>query len=162
MKNKVTLIDSKYLTEYGFEPFCEDGELLFYSKFLPDKGGTVSLSPTVELKDGKPCKDWILKIKTISKATPAFGSIDLSCVCDNTEMLEKIFRFFTLPVTDGKRKNRSDAIAFIIENRIAHPRCRCCKVKTLCPETCENEVDNELIELVMQGKINEHNLKEYQ
>lgn len=158
MKNSIT---PKYLTGLGFEPFCEDGELLFYSRFLPDKGGTVSLSPTVELKDGNTSKDWILKIKTIGKATPAFGSIDLSCACDNTEMLEKIFRFFTLPMTDGKRKNRSDAIAFIVENRIAHPRCRCCKVK-LCSEACENNVDNELIELVIQGKINEHNLKEYQ
>ena len=47
---------------------------------------------------------------------------------------------------------RKEAIIYIMKNNINHPRCMCCKNK-LCSDNCEDKVDKELIQLVMERKL---------
>ena len=46
---------------------------------------------------------------------------------------------------------KEEAKKKIRDERIVHPRCKCCKV-TVCGELCEKTTDEELIKYVMEGK----------
>lgn len=57
-KKKIT---HEYLTDSGFTPFCEDGELLFYQKFI--YGGTVTFDSPFQDYAGS-ANGWRLTVKT--------------------------------------------------------------------------------------------------
>lgn len=47
---------------------------------------------------------------------------------------------------------KEEALFYIIKNNITHPRCAHCKNK-LCSDACEDKVDEELVQYVMEGKL---------
>ena len=51
--------------------------------------------------------------------------------------------------------NRIEAIKYIHKNNLVHPRCACCKA-IYCGNDCSNQVDEELIQLVMEGKLDNY------
>lgn len=58
----------------------------------------------------------------------------------------------TLEVKEVGNMTKEEAVAYIIKNNITHPRCRHCRNK-LCSDACEDQVDEELIQYVMEGKL---------
>ena len=68
-KKKIT---HEYLTDSGFTPFCEDGELLFYQKFI--YGGTVTFDMPFQSNAGS-ANGWRLTVKT--------PIIELKCRCSD-------------------------------------------------------------------------------
>ena len=69
-KKKIT---QEYLTDSGFTPFCEDGELLFYQKFID--GGTVTFDMPFQGYAGRLTNSWRLTVKT--------PLIELKCRCSD-------------------------------------------------------------------------------
>ena len=137
----------------GFKPFCEDGELLFYQKFTKD-GGTISFEPPHE--GSVACDtDWNLTINT--------PGLELKCKCDTDEKYRKILEFFQIKVGDAKTPmDRDKARKFIRDNRLTLPRCRRCSQFNYCDDNCERQADAELLQYVMDGNINETNIKDFQ
>ena len=146
-------ITEEYLTGLGFRPFCEDGELLFYQKFTKDRG-TISFEPP---REGLvTCDtDWNLIIKA--------SGLELKCKCDTDEKYKKILEFFQIKVDDAKTPmDRDKARKFISDNGLTLPRCRRCSQFNYCDDNCERQADAELLQYVMDGNINETNIKEFQ
>lgn len=65
-------ITGEYLTGLGFRPFCEDGELLFYQKFI--YGGTVTFDMPFR-GHAELTNSWRLTVKT--------PLIELKCRCSD-------------------------------------------------------------------------------
>lgn len=146
-------ITGEYLTGLGFKPFCEDGELLFYQKFTKDKG-TISFEPP---REGSVTCDteWNLTIKA--------PGLELKCKCGTDEKYRKILEFFQIKVGDVKTPmDRNKAKKFIRDNRLTLPRCIRCSQFNYCDDNCERQADAELLQYVMDGNINETNIKDFQ
>ncbi len=146
-------ITGEYLTGLGFKPFCEDGELLFYQKFTKD-GGTISFEPSCK---GLAVFDagWNLTVKA--------PSLELKCKCDTDEKYRKILEFFQIKVSDAKTPmDRDKAEKFIRDNGLTLPRCIRCSQFNYCDDNCERQADAELLQYVMDGNINETNIKDFQ
>lgn len=159
MKNKVTLIDSKYLTECGFLPFTEDGELQFYFLHVQPDGGTISMTPPSEENKKFNINNWKLNVDIAGGKS--FGRVQLTCMCDSVEKFVHIMDTFEIPVRHVVKLTRSDAVAFMEEYRVLHPRCRACNRKWCIPD-CIKSKREEVIQMCMDGVINKNNLKDYQ
>lgn len=154
-------LNSKYLTDRGFKPFAEDGELQFYSLPLEDGRGTVSLAPPSELNKRFNINNWELKIHAKGAKKSPYGTVDLTCMCSTVESLETILKTFDIPFKWDAGMDRSNAVAFVKGNCIIHPKCCACN-QQFCYDGCDDNVTEELIRMVMDGTINKHNLKDYQ
>lgn len=146
-------ITKEFLVSKGFDPFCEDGELQFYQKFI--KAGTISFEPGLDGPIYYGSK-WWLRVQTTGS-----NSITLHCPCETVERYYEIMESFNLFSELEKSVLRGEAKKFIVDNRIVTPKCKFCQRKA-CSDFCEQHNREELVELVLTGKINEENKKEYQ
>lgn len=90
------LLTAEYLINtLGFHPFCEDGELQFYSKNL--NCGTIALEPPRDAF-GLNNNGWSLRLIHGAKYNPYFGNVYLTCRCNTIEQFRNIFNFFIVKI----------------------------------------------------------------